>query len=201
MKCILIANGEYHNEPIIKEPNDLLIAVDGGYNYIQDKSLIDLIIGDLDSINVEDTNIPTIIYPTVKDFTDLDLAVTEAKSRGYHDFLIYGALGKRLEHSIANIQLLHKHQDLNIKLIDQDLVCFALHNETYHVDKCQFVSVFSLTNEAKVTIHGLKYDIENQILTNALPLGIDNEFEGTKQKDAYIKVISGTILVMLRYNK
>ncbi len=196
MKCILIANGEYHNEPIIKEPGDLLIAVDGGYNYIEDKNMIDLIIGDLDSISSFNTNIPTIIYPIVKDNTDLDLAISEAKSRGYRDFVILGALGKRFEHSLANIQLLHKYQDLNIKLIDKELVCFVLVNAIYRFKETGVISIFALTDEAKITIQGLKYNIENQTITNKFPLGIDNEALG---QNAYIKVLSGTVLIMTRF--
>lgn len=197
MKCILIGNGEYHNDLIMKNKDDLLIVVDGGYNHLKNKNItIDLIVGDLDSINDLPNNIETIKYPEIKDYTDMDLAIREGIKRGYSEFIIYGALGKRLEHSITNIYLLQKYKDYNIKLIDQNLECFVLENKTYNFKNKGLISIFSLTDKSIVSIKGLKYNLENKELTNSFPLGIDNQALGL---DASIKVTEGVVLVMTRF--
>ena len=197
MKCILIGNGEYHNDLIMKNKDDLLIVVDGGYNHLKNKNItIDLIVGDLDSINDLPNDIETIKYPEIKDYTDMDLAIREGIKRGYSEFIIYGALGKRLEHSITNIYLLQKYKDYNIKLIDQNLECFVLENKTYNFKNKGLISIFSLTDKSIVSIKGLKYNLENKELTNSFPLGIDNQALGL---DASIKVTEGVVLVMTRF--
>lgn len=197
MKCILIGNGEYHNDLIMKNKDDLLIVVDGGYNHLKNKNItIDLIVGDLDSINDLPNNIETIKYPEIKDYTDMDLAIREGIKRGYSEFIIYGALGKRLEHSITNIYLLQKYKDYNIKLIDQNLECFVLENKTYNFKNKGLISIFSLTDKSIVSIKGLKYNLENKELTNSFPLGIDNQALGL---NASIKVTEGVVLVMTRF--
>ena len=56
-----------------------------------------------------------------------------------------------------------------------------------------YVSVFSLSEVSdSVTIKGLKYELEDERLNNAFPLGVSNEFVG---KPAYIDVRNGTLLI------
>lgn len=197
MKCILIGAGEYNGDIILKEQDDLVIAVDGGYDLLgNQKDKVDLLIGDFDSIYKIPKNVTIIKYPKRKDYTDMDLAIQEGIKRGYKEFYIYGALGKRIEHSIANISLLLKYINYDIKLIDQNLICFALTNNIYCFNNYGLVSVFSLSENADITIHNMKYDLDNQIITNSFPLGVDNEAIGN---DAYIKVNKGTILIITRF--
>ena len=74
MKCILIGAGEYNGDMILKEQDDLVIAVDGGYDLLgNQKDKVDLLIGDFDSIYKIPKNVTIIKYPKRKDYTDMDL--------------------------------------------------------------------------------------------------------------------------------
>ena len=67
---------------------------------------IDLIVGDFDSLCNIPANVNIYKLPKEKDETDLFVAIEEGMKKGYTEFHIYGALGGRIEHSIANIQIL-----------------------------------------------------------------------------------------------
>ena len=47
-----------------------------------------------------------LLFPVRKDDTDLMLAIKKGIEMEYQDFLIYGATGGRLDHTIASIQSL-----------------------------------------------------------------------------------------------
>ena len=199
MKLVLIGNREYHNE-FKKENNEFVVAVDGGYDYLKNQNIIpNLIIGDMDSLTKEITNIETIKYPKIKDKTDMHLAIEYALETGFDDIYIYGALGKRIEHSIANLNLLYLFKDKNIKIIDQDLECFVLNKGHHFFNKQQgYISIFSLTPSSTISINGLKYELNKKEITNSFPLGIDNE---ALNLPFNINIHKGTLLIMTRFIK
>jgi thiamine pyrophosphokinase len=181
MKCIIIGAGNFVNELIRKEKDDLLICADAGYTYIKDKNIeVDLLVGDFDSIKELPENINIYKLPKEKDETDLYVAILEGIKKGYKEFEIYGSLGGRIEHSIANIQILVNLAKQNIKatLIDQNTMINVLTEGThiYNKELKGYISLFSYTDEACITIKNLKYELDHKLITNIFPLGIDNEF-------------------------
>ena len=138
MKCIIIGAGNFQNEVITKEIGDLLNCADAGYSYIRDTKLkVDLLVGDFDSLNNLPNNIDIYKLPKEKDETDLYVAIEEGIKRGYRKFEIYGSLGGRIEHSIANIQILAKLaiQNIQAKLIDQNTIVEVLIEGTHIYDE------------------------------------------------------------------
>lgn len=126
------------------------------------------------------------------------LAIKLGLSKGYHMFEIYGGLGGRLDHSIANIQAL--------SYLAAEGAQGVLHHDQYELTVIQnsgftipkdfsgYVSIFSLSDKSQnVTIKGLKYEIEGSTLTNRFPLGISNESIGKKGS---ISVENGTLLIL-----
>lgn len=109
--CVIFAAGSYYgNEPHVEDlPDDvLIIAADGGFDHANALGIRpDLVIGDFDSAS---TSIPrgieTIHLPAEHDDPDMLSALKIGWTRGCRDFFIYGALGGRIDHEIANIQLL-----------------------------------------------------------------------------------------------
>lgn len=183
MKCIIIGAGNFQNEVIIKEKDDFLICADAGYSYIKDTDLkVDLLVGDFDSLNDIPTNINIYKLPKEKDETDLYVAIDEGIKQGYTEFLIYGSLGGRIEHSIANIQILSKLaiQKIKAKLIDQNTIVEVLTEGTYIYDPelNGYLSLFSLSEKSLISLKNLKYELDKKELTHLFPLGIDNEFIG-----------------------
>ena len=109
--CYIFGAGEFSPCEITLTDEDLVIAADGGYDHLIELGLrADIALGDFDSVTsheIWDDNIcEKFTYPPEKDDTDMLLAIRLGLSKGYHSFAIYGGLGGRLDHTIANIQAL-----------------------------------------------------------------------------------------------
>lgn len=206
-----------------------VIALDGGLVFCAEHGIQpDMIIGDFDSLpdritkeiidSLPDMPIETavqekkeellltkypreIIYrlPCEKDDTDTLAAIKMAVDKGYTRFTIYGGLGGRLSHTIANIQslLYLKEQGLYGELVGDGSRVFLVKDEsvTLSLQEQGYISVFSFSEKAEgVTLKNLKYGIEDVELTNSFPIGVSNEFVG---KPAEISVRKGILLVIV----
>ena len=183
---------------INKNDGDMVICADGGYNLIENKSQIDILLGDFDSIQ----NLPKcsniIKYPIEKDDTDLFIAYKTAQNHGYTKYVIYGGIGGRIDHTFANMQMLvsmakRRHQAF---FIGDGVIITAIHNSSIVLSarKEGIISVFSMGECADgVNIEGLKYSVKDGKLTNDFPLGVSNEFIGNKAK---ISVQQGTLMIV-----
>lgn len=197
--CYVFGAGDTTPCTIQPEKDDLVIAADGGYDFASAIGLkTDIIIGDFDS--VKDTNLPAnrITHPKEKDDTDMMLVFKYALEKGYYHFEIYGGLGGRLDHTIANLQALTflAKKGATAVLHGENYKITVLHNSflTFPAKENGIISVFSLSDKCKgVTIKGLKYPLKHGELTNSFPLGISNEFIG---KDVTISVHKGTLGVL-----
>ncbi len=183
---------------IIKTAQDMVIAADGGYDLIDDKELIDLLLGDFDSIdNLPDfKNIKK--FPVQKDDTDLFLAYKIAREKEYKNFVIYGGIGGRLDHTIANIQLLTHMANNNERgyLIGDNTIITVISNSkiTIKGERGKTISIFSVSDSCEnITISGLKYTAENISLNNSFPLGVSNSFLDSEAK---ISVHNGTLMII-----
>lgn len=207
-KCIIVAAGELRLSEIAVSSRDLLIAVDGGLAHCQRLGLTpDLALGDFDSAGEEqlaciarwEEQCPerVIRLRPEKNDTDTLAALRVGLERGYVSFLIYGAIrGQRLEHTMANIQclLFLRHNGAVGYLIDADCSCFVLEGgeQCFEASQTGYLSLFSLGREALgVDIQGMKYELDNALITNDFPIGISNEFIGKK---ALIRVRGGQLL-------
>ena len=129
-KIVLFANGDLPaSERILAQlsPEDQLIAVDGGLQHLTQHNLTpDLIIGDLDSADPSDVKrfrdqgVEVRQYPPEKDETDLELALDAAIELQPDCIWILGALGKRIDQTLANIFLLARghYSGNDLRLID-----------------------------------------------------------------------------------
>ena len=105
--CYIFGAGDRTSCHIELAEEDLVIAADGGFDYLEEIGLrADCVLGDFDS--VESYNLPSdcIRYPRKKDDTDMMLAARLGLDKGYTEFRIYGGLGGRLDHTLGNIQVL-----------------------------------------------------------------------------------------------
>lgn len=211
--CIIIGAGDLTVGSLPYNPDaDYVIAADGGLMYCGVLELEpDLIMGDFDSLDGEyaeaveaiKTELPekVVTLPVEKDDTDMLAAVKYGLKLGYRSFRLYGANGGRLEHTIANIQVLKylKEHDAVGYIMDGSGMILLAQNETitFRDTMDGYVNVFSLNEKAHgVTIRGLKYELSDATLTNAMPLGISNEFIGVQSE---ISVKDGTLLIIVNW--
>ena len=197
--CYIIGAGENYGLDFTPTSNDFVIAADAGIRYLEQCGITaNLIIGDFDSLNHIPTHPNTTVLNPEKDDTDMLAAVREGIKAGYSVFHIYCGMGGRLDHTIANIQILAYLSQNGMQgfLFGKDIVLTAITNQKIAFDKIPsgYISVFSYTEKAEgVNLHGLKYELNNATLTNTFPLGVSNEFIG---KESSISVNSGTLLIV-----
>jgi thiamine pyrophosphokinase len=206
--CVIVGAGTNDVVPPPAHPSDYLIAADGGLDFLSQHHRVPrAVIGDFDSARAGslaslkgDTSIETVQLPTEKDDTDMTSAVKLGWSKGYRLFSIYGGLGGRLDHTLANIQLLngialhggvgflHSAQTC-VTALSQARIDFAADPTS----ALEMVSVFAASDAADdVSIEGLKYEVSGVRLHNSVPLGVSNEFTGSA---ASISVGSGVLTV------
>ena len=175
------------------------MAADGGLAYLEQLHVLpDYIVGDFDSLGYQPQGDCVAVYPVEKDDTDLLLAVKYGLRAGIQTFRIYGGLGGRVSHTMANIQVLQflSSQGCHGVLVDGSSILTAIHQERLIVEDSArgMLSLFALGGAAAhVTIRNLKYCVEDVRLTPDYPLGVSNEFIG---KEAEISVQDGTLLVV-----
>lgn len=178
---------------------DLTIAADAGLRHLQRLGIQpDLIIGDFDSLGSVPPLPQVVCFPPEKDDTDMMLAVKAGLKKGYTDFRLYGGLGGRLDHTLANIQVLLylAHHQAQGFLIGEGMTLTAITNGSLHFEwgKKGILSVFCFGEPATgVNLIGLKYPLHEATLTSDTALGISNEFT---DNPAEISVKNGTLVVL-----
>ena len=197
--CYVVGAGENYGLDFSPRPGDLVIAVDGGFQVLQENGMnADMVIGDFDSLHFVPQHPNVIVLNTEKDDTDMWAAVKEGMDAGYEIFHIYCGTGGRIEHTIANIQLLARlaQKEKQGVLFGKDYMITAVTNRTITFPKhlSGYVSVFSHSEKAEgVYLKGLKYELDNAELTNTYPLGVSNEFIG---EESTISVKNGTLVIV-----
>jgi len=197
--CYIFGAGDHHGGHTIPKTHDLVIAADGGYAYIQKYGLpIHMIIGDFDSLPDPPEGVPLLRLPKEKDDTDMAAAIHHGLEAGYRVFCIYGGCGGRIEHTLANIQLLARlaQQGARGFLFDGESVITAIRNGsiTFLPNATGYVSAFAHSDVALgVWEKGLKYPLNDAMLCSTSPLGVSNEFIGRASE---ISVREGTLIVI-----
>lgn len=111
-RCVIVSASPAANMEFIVSrirSDDFVICADGGADKLVDTGIVpDLIIGDLDSSEnygyFKDTKITELSVH--KDDTDTMHCVQTGLDMGYGEFLLLGATGGRLDHTLANLSVL-----------------------------------------------------------------------------------------------
>ena len=196
--CHCFGAGDFFGIETRINEGDIIIAADGGLSALESCGLSpDYIIGDFDSLGKIPKEKNTTVLPAVKDTTDMFEAIELGVKNGCNKIHVYGGTGGRLDHTIANIQLLKYFAEKGITLFIHGggfIITSVTDGEiTVSGKKGDYISVFSLSDISEgVTLKDLKYELKNYELTNAFPLGVSNEFTGNTAK---ISVKNGTLAV------
>ena len=204
--CLIISGGEYSaiDEKVVAKC-EFVIACDKGIEYAQQMNIkVDLALGDFDSFlgNYEkielDEKIHVMRLPAEKDYTDTFVAITEAIKRGFKDIVIACALGRRLDHGLANMQsaVYAVKNGARVEMISCDEHLYFFSNGTVTLERREgfSLSVFSLSDKCEgIFERGTKYTLENAMLENSFPIGVSNEWA---EDVAEISAGKGVILVV-----
>ncbi len=196
--CFVFGAGPFYGLTVSPSPGDRILAADGGYDHCLSLGLRpDLLLGDLDSLSQPPEGIETRVYPEDKDDTDTMLAVREGLSMGCTVFHLYGCTGGRMDHTLANLQVLAflAKEGKRGFLYDRSSVFTAVCRGgiTLPARRNGIFSVFALAGPAEgVTVTGGRYPLENGTLTPFFPLGVSNHFQG---RPVEISVARGCLTV------
>lgn len=124
--CFIVGAGSFNGMSVYPSEGDMIIAADGGYAYLNTLGIEPhVLLGDFDSLEIVPQHRHLIRHSPIKDDTDMALAVAYAKEQGYRRFILYGGLGgKRLDHTIANLQLITgmSREGLEVYLIGEGTI-------------------------------------------------------------------------------
>lgn len=184
MRAVIICGG-YADEYIKKyiRNGDFVICADSGYDYALKFGIEpDIIVGDMDSVKASTEEKKRIVYPTHKDYTDSELTVLYAKEHGFSEIIMFGMIGSRMDHTMANISLLKQLNGLDAVIIDG-------HNEIRYTDSDitiqgnpgDTVSVIPFEGDCEgVCTYGLEYALKDGTVKSGTSLGVSNVMTGNQ---------------------
>lgn len=178
---------------------DFVIAADKGYDIALSLGIVpDLTVGDFDSRGCAPDTDDVVVLQVRKDDTDVGHAVELGFERGYTDFVVYGAVGGLLDHTLANIVIARDivGRGGSVRFYGDEYSFTVINNGSFGFDRRDGgrVSVFALSGTAKgVTIKGLSYEAGDIELPCSSHLGVSNAFIG---REARISVADGILLIV-----
>lgn len=211
MRVIIISGGHIDDvfalEWLKENKYDCMIAADSGMNFLHRNGIKpDVIAGDFDSVASDSLNafseradVEMLRLNPIKDDTDTEFVIREAIRRGATEIVLLGATGTRLDHVLANINLLGVglEEGVQIQLVDAHNRIRMI-EDALEIEKAEqfgaYVSILPVKGDAKgVTLEGFKYPLDDADVKCFSSLGISNEIKENKAK---ISVKSGTLLVI-----
>lgn len=199
-RCFIFAAGSYYGLRLRPDSEDFVIAADGGYRICQAEHMVpSLLLGDFDSMEQPTDFANVCRAPVEKDDTDTMLAVKTGLERGYTEFFFYGCTGgKRLDHTLANLQTLLylRRHGARGWLFDDDFIWTAIENESLTVQReveWGLFSAFCMGDSATgIDEVGFQYPLHNATLTPDFPVGVSNHI---LEPEACITVRQGALAV------
>lgn len=204
-RCVIIGGAaitRYDRAKAAIRSDDYIIYCDSGLAHsVPLSAQPNLIVGDFDSHDNPHSAAETIVLPREKDDTDTVFAVKEAIRRGFTDFLLLGAVGERLDHTLANVSILLMLDDMGLtgKIIDDYSEMEIISREPKRVDsRFKYFSILNISGTAKgITETGCKFPLENAEIACNYQYGVSNE--PSPGEEAVILVAEGRLLLIKIY--
>lgn len=210
--AIIFANGDANDGVMVSRvlattASALLIAADGGAHVAAAYQLTPhVVIGDMDSVTpevlaaLEAGGAQIIRYPIEKNETDLELALLLAAERGATSVRVIGALGDRLDQTLANVYLLAlpalATHDVRIVAGAQEAWLYDASNGacTIHGAVGDTLSLLPLGGGVSgVTTEGLYYPLRDEDLRFGPARGVSNVLT---HPHATVTARSGVLLIV-----
>ena len=212
MNAIIVTGGDIDlsllESYISKNKYTTVISVDAAVKKLEETGkLPNVMVGDFDTLADEKRleyyaglGIEIVRHNPVKDFSDTELAIDWAYKRNITEIVIFGALGKRFDHTFANILMLRKYKKLgvDITIVDRCNRIYVKSNPFILEKRSvwgKYISFFAVKEKVFIeSLTGVAYPVENKYLDN-----IENPslFISNEIVDDYMSVIfDGEILVV-----
>ncbi|HXF81751.1 MAG TPA: thiamine diphosphokinase [bacterium] len=191
---------------------DLVISANGGLRAVRRLGVRPHVaLGDFDSASAallvwaRRRGAEIIRHPAEKDQTDAEIALDHALARGAREIEIFGALGGRVDHLLANVGLLlrgargvrisGRRRRARVRIVDGGVELFLAERRTPLAGRPgDLVSLLPLTRRVSgVHIQGVKYPLRDAVLVEGSSLGVSNEIVARR---AWVGVRSGDLLVV-----
>ena len=211
MRYLIVCGGKIDKEFGLNEIKtdgiDAIIAADSGMDFLYENGVTpDIIVGDFDSATTKALEFferkgQTEIHRLnpIKDDTDTEYAIRLAISEGARSIVLLGATGSRIDHVLANIELLGigLRQKVQMQIVDA-------HNRVRMIDSGltikrdeqfgKFVSLIPYSMRVEgVCLEGFKYPLDNYCMSKFNSLGISNEIT---EAEARISFSDGIMVVV-----
>lgn len=167
-----------------EEEGEWIVGVDSGLDYLIENHIrIDLAIGDFDSVNpdyleeIEKRSGQVIKLDVAKDMTDLAYAIDYIyNSMEYDSITVYGGIGGRVDHFLANLNLLKKY---DVVFRDNRTVMYPLRKGNHHIENFhRYISFFAIEDCYNLSIKGFRFEVTNYYLSTNDSLCVSNTGSG-----------------------
>lgn len=208
MRAVVFVNGEVRDYMALAawlQPGDYLIGADGGTRHALALGLRPhAVVGDLDSLEPDTVaalaaqGVEIERYPVAKDQTDLELAIEAGLAAGASEILLLGALGGRLDQTLANLLILaQRHWPVPLRLAEGEQLAQVLRGGeclTLHAAPGSTVSAIPLsTTVTGITYTGLVYPLVDATLAIGSTRGVSNVVASSP---ATVTIKEGVLLVV-----
>lgn len=205
MHALIFANGELQLPPGGPPAADLILAADGGAKHCRSLGIWpQVLIGDLDSLDpalraeLAAQAVQLISHPARKDETDFELALLHAQRAGAEAVSVLGGLGRRWDHSLANLTLAAagRFAGLHITFLHGSQRLFAIRGRvTLEATPGSRVSLIPLGQDARgVTTSGLEYPLVDETLPFGSSRGVSNLVAA---ENPSVEIAAGVLLCVL----
>lgn len=210
-KAVIISGGTIDDKFVLQMLKEIqpeyVIGVDRGLEFLYRNQVMPThIVGDFDSVRTEvvefyqkKTQVPIRKFKPEKDASDTEIALHLAIELGVEKVWIFGGTGSRLDHVMANIQVLKIAHDAGVKacLVDVNNRISLAEKEIKLYKKDVFGEYFSVFPFGGVvediSIEGAKYPLSHYRLCPNSSMCVSNEMQENEVK---ITFPTGTIILM-----
>ena len=208
MRTVIFVNGlveDYATLARWLQPDDYRICADGGTRHCAALGLTPhVIVGDLDSADPEivarfvAAGAEVERHPPQKDQTDLELALERALHDGADEIILLGALGGRLDQTLANLHIVAQRRwPVPVRIAEGGQLAHVLIGPdrlVIDLPPGSMVSVIPFSPVVTgITYAGLRYPLEDATLRFGSTKGVSNEVE---ERPASVTIQEGMLLVV-----
>jgi thiamine pyrophosphokinase len=190
--------------------SSLVIAADSGYDNARSLGVaVDVLVGDMDSISVENLAKAAALgvtierFPMDKDATDLEIAIDAAIARGATRITVYGGEGGSFSHLLGNALGLTADRWADVHIVwklGDATVHRALPSSPVTIGTTigSIVTVLPIGDASGVTATGLRWALTDSDLARGTSRGLSNV---VSDPPVSISVDSGALLIIVEQSR